>query len=375
MPSHSKSRRDFLKTSLATAAAVPIVRGASRSVRAQEAAARPSRIRFAAIGLNHGHINGQVEAVIRGGGTVVSFYAKEPDLAAAFNKRFPDARLASSAKEIYEDASIQLIVSAAIPNERAGIAIEAMKHGKDVMLDKPGMTTLEQLAEVRRVQAETKRIVTILYSERHENRGTVKAGELVKAGAIGRVIQTAGFGPHRINPKTRPAWFFERERYGGILCDIASHQFDQFLYFTGSTKAEIIASQAGNVNHPEHPGLEDFGDVMLRGDGGSGYIRVDWFTPDGLNTWGDGRLTILGTDGFIEVRKNVDIAGRSGGNHLFLVDQKETRYVDCSDVALPYGERLVDDILNRSETAMPQAHTFLAQELALLAQKNARRLT
>jgi predicted dehydrogenase len=375
MPSPSKSRRDFLKTSLASAAALPIARSAAARSRTQDATREPGRIRFAAIGLNHGHINGQVEAVTRGGGTLVSFYAKEPDLAAAFAKRFPDAKLARSAQEIYDDGSIQLIVSAAIPNERAGIAIDAMKHSKDVMLDKPGMTTLEQLGDVRRVQAETKRIVSILYSERHENRGTVKAGDLVKAGAIGRVIQTAGFGPHRINPATRPAWFWERERYGGILCDIASHQFDQFLFFTGSTKAEIIASQVGNVNHPDHPGLEDFGDVMLRGDGGSGYIRVDWFTPDGLNTWGDGRLTVLGTDGFIEVRKNVDIGGRTGGNHLFLVDQKETRYVDCRDVVLPYGERLVDDILNRTETAMPQAHTFLAQELALLAQKNARRLT
>ena len=375
MPSHSKSRRDFLKNSIASAAVLPIARSASARAAAQDTAPRPSRIRFAAIGLNHGHITGQVEAVTRGGGTLVSFYAKEPDLAAAFSKRFPDARLAGSAQEIYEDSSIQLIVSAAIPNERAGVALEAMKHGKDVMLDKPGMTTLEQLAEVRRLQAETKRIVSILYSERHENRATVKAGELVKAGAIGKVVQTAGFGPHRMTPKTRPSWFFEHERYGGILCDIASHQFDQFLFFTGSTKAEIIASQVGNVNHADHPGLEDFGDAMLRGDGGSGYIRVDWFTPDGLNTWGDGRLTVLGTDGFIEVRKNVDIAGRSGGNHLFLVDQKETRYVDCSDVALPYGERLVDDVLNRTETAMPQAHTFLAQELALIAQKNARRLT
>jgi predicted dehydrogenase len=375
MSSHSKSRRDFLRTSLASAAALPIARRVAARPHAQEASQSSGRIRFAAIGLNHGHINGQVEAVTRGGGTLVSFYAKEPDLAAAFSKRFPEAKLAGSAREIYEDASIQLIVSAAIPNERAGIAIEAMKHGKDVMLDKPGMTTLDQLSDVRRAQAETRRIVSILYSERHENKGTVKAGELVKAGAVGRVIQTVGFGPHRINPKTRPPWFWERERYGGILCDIASHQFDQFLFFTGSMKAEIIASQVGNVNHPDHPGLEDFGDVMLRGDGGSGYIRVDWFTPDGLNTWGDGRLTVLGTDGYIEVRKNVDIAGRSGGSHLFLVDQKETRYVDCSDVALPYGKRLVDDILNRTETAMPQAHAFLAQELALIAQKNARRLT
>src|SRR5262249_9815786 len=150
---------------------------------------------------------------------------------------------------------------------------------------------------------------------------------------------------------------------------------DQFLAFTGSKKAEIIASQVGNLHHPQWPGLEDFGDVMLRGDGGSGYIRVDWFTPNGLGTWGDGRLTILGSDGVIEVRKNIDLDGRKGGNHLFLVDQKETRYIDCTDVPLLYGERLVDDVLNRTETAMPQSHAFLAMELALAAEKQAKRIT
>ena len=243
------------------------------------------------------------------------------------------------------------------------------------MADKPGITTLGQLAEVRRVQAQTRRIYSIMYSERFENKATVRAGELVKAGAIGRVIQTIGLGPHRMTPKTRPPWFFERERYGGIICDIASHQADQFLFFTGSTKADVVASQVGNVHHPEYPGLEDFGDLVLRGDGGAGYIRVDWFTPDGLATWGDGRLTILGTEGFIEIRKNIDIGGRSGGSHLFLVDQKETRYIDCSNQAMPYGEQLISDILNRTETAMPQAHCFLATELVLKAQHQAQRLS
>jgi len=368
-------RRAFLKSSLTTAAVAAGSWVVSRTAAQDKPAAKPGRIRFAAIGLNHGHIYGQIEAVARGGGELVSFFAKEPDLAASFTKRFPQAKLARSEKEILEDSTIQLVLSASIPNERAPLGIEVMRHGKDFMVDKPGMTTLEQLAEARRVQAETKRIYSVLYSERHENRATIKAGDLVKAGAIGKVIQTIGLGPHRMTPKSRPAWFFEKERYGGILCDIASHQFDQFLFFTGSTKAEIVASQTGNVGHPENPGLEDFGDAMVRGNGGSGYIRVDWFTPDGLSTWGDGRLTILGTEGFMEIRKNVDIGGRPGGSHLFLVDQKETRYVDSTNVVLPYGERLVDDVLNRTETAMPQAHTFLAMELALIAEKQARRVT
>ena len=367
-------RRDFLKSSLVTAGAVWAASARPRRAAAAQEPARAARLRFAAVGLNHGHIYSMCEAVVRGGGDLVSFFAKEPDLAAAFAKRFPQAKLARSEREILEDPSIPLVASAGIPNERAPLGIDVMRHGKDYMVDKPGITTLEQLAEVRQVQAETRRIYSITYSERFENRATTRAGELVKAGAIGRVIQTIGLGPHRENPKSRPAWFYEKDRYGGIICDIASHQFDQFLFFTGSTQAEILAAQVGNVHHPQQPGLEDFGDVMLQGDRGAGYIRVDWFTPGGLNTWGDGRLTILGTDGFIEIRKNVDIAGRPGGSHLFLVDQKETRYVDSQDQKLPYGEQLVDDVLNRTETAMSQEHCFLATELALRAQKQARPL-
>jgi predicted dehydrogenase len=375
MTTSRKGRREFLKSSLTAAAVASNWDRVRASTQETAPPKRPARIRFAAIGLNHGHITGQCQAVIRGGGELVAFYAKEPELAEPFGKRFPDAKLAGSAREILEDPSIQLVVSAGIPNERAPLGIEVMRHGKDYMSDKPGMTTLEQLEEARRVQAETKRIYSILYSERHENRATVKAGELVKAGAIGQVIQTVGLGPHRENPASRPAWFYERERYGGILCDIASHQFDQFLYFTNSTRADIVAAQVRNVRHPDHPGLDDFGDVLVRGDGGTGYIRVDWFTPDGLDTWGDTRLTVLGTDGYIEVRKNIDIAGRPGESHLFLVDQKDTRYVDCSTVELTYGERLVDDILNRTETSMPQKHVFLVMELALRAQKQAVRVT
>jgi predicted dehydrogenase len=387
MSKQRRGRREFLISSLTTAAGAALVAAARPAGAAPQVAAttgaspaaaassRPARIRFAAIGLNHGHINGQVESVKRGGGQLVSFYAKEPDLVAAFQKRFPEAKRARGEQEILEDPQIQLVVSASIASERAPLGIRVMKHGKDFMSDKPGMTTLEQLAEARKVQAETGRIYSILYSERLENRATEKAGDLVKAGAIGKVIQTIGLGPHRMTPKTRPSWFFEKEQYGGILTDIASHQFDQFLFFTGSTRADVVASQVGNVAHPEYPGLEDFGDAMVRGNGGTGYIRVDWFTPDGLNTWGDGRLTILGTEGYIEIRKNVDIAGRPGPSHLFLVDQKETRYVDTTQVVLPYGERLVDDVVNRTETAVPQAHTFLAMELALRAEKQAQRVT
>ena len=331
-----------------------------------------ARIRFGVIGMNHGHIYGQVDATIRGGGELVSFHAREPELAAAFARRYPKARRVLDERAILEDSSIQLVVSAIVPDERAALGIRVMQHGKDYMSDKPGIITLAQLAEVRRVQSATKRIYSIMYSERLESAATTKAGELVAAGAIGDVIQTVGLGPHRIHPPERPDWFWDPARYGGIICDIGSHQCDQFLFFTGSTRAQVVASQVANFHHPQHPVFEDFGDVMVRGNGGTGSFRIDWFTPAGLPTWGDGRLTVLGSDGYIEVRKYVDIAGREGGNHLFIVDAKGARYVDSTQVDLPYGRQLVDDVVNRTETAMTQTHCFLATELALLAQQQAR---
>jgi predicted dehydrogenase len=364
-------RRDFLKSCAATIAAAAWSRAPLAAIQDQRG---PARIRFAALGLNHSHVYGQIDAVRRGGGELVSFFAPEQELATEFSKRFPDAKRARSALEVLEDPNIQLIVSASIPNERAPLGIAAMRHGKDFMVDKPGATTMAQVADVRRVQAETKRIYSVLI-ERHESKTIIKAGELVKNGAIGRVVQTVGLAPHRMDPAHRPAWFFEREKYGGILCDLASHNLDAFLFMTGSTHAEIVASQVANVHHPQYPGLEDFGDVMLRGNRGTGYIRVDWFTPGALETFGDGRLTILGTDGYIELRKNVDIGGRPGGNHLFLVDQTQVQYIDCSAVPLTYGTRLVDDVLNRTETSASQAMTFLAMELGVKAEQQATRVT
>jgi predicted dehydrogenase len=380
------NRRKFLRDTAATVGGISLFSGLPEKIFAagsysqtiaSEVPAKQwddPRIKFSVIGINHAHIYSQVDATIRGGGQLVSLYAKEPDLVAAFTKRYPQVKVVSSEKEILEDKSIHLILSSAIPVDRAGIGIRAMQHGKDYMADKPGIISLEQLAEVRRVQKQTGRIYSIMYSERFENKATVKAGDLVKEGAIGNVIQTIIMAPHRMSTNTRPQWFFDKKYFGGIITDIGSHQFDQFLFLTNSDKAEIVSSQIGNVAHPQYPAFEDFGDVMLRGNGGTGYIRIDWFTPDGLKTWGDGRLTILGTEGYIEVRKNIDIAGRPGGSHLFLVNGKDTQYIDCSNVELPYGRQLVDDVINRTETAMTQHHCFLATELALKAQKNAQKL-
>jgi predicted dehydrogenase len=353
---------------------------------AQDAEAKPKySIKFAVCGMSHDHIYGMVGAIQRGGGQLVAAYGAEPDKLAGFRKRFPEVKIVSSEEEILNDPSIQLVLSSTIPDQRAPLGIRVMKRGKDYLSDKPGATTLQQIAEIRKTIAETKRIYGILYSERFEVKAAVKAGDLIQAGAIGRVIQTINIAPHQIvqhgaDPYAggaggRPDWFWDPARYGGILTDIGSHQVDQFLFYTGSTQAEVVASQVANVNHPQKPKFQDFGDMMLRGDKGFGYVRLDWFTPDGLGTWGDGRLFILGTEGYIEVRKYIDVARSKQGNNLYIVDKNQAKSIDCNNVTLPFGPQFVADVVNRTHTAQDQTQCLLAAELVVRAQMKAQHVT
>jgi predicted dehydrogenase len=330
------------------------------------------KIHFAAVGFDHGHIFGQTECLLQAGAELVWFWDNDPERIAQFRGHFPQGRLARSVEEILEDETIHLIASAAVPDERAPLGIRAMQHGKDYFSDKPAFATLVQLEEVKQVQAETKRKYVVYFSERLANAATVKAGELVQAGAIGQVVQTVGFGPHRLfgpDNQPRPEWTFHKQRYGGIINDLATHQIDQFLFFTDSKTAEVVSARTANIKFTQYPAFEDFGELLLQSGEASGFIRVDWYTPDGLPTWGDVRLFIVGTEGYMEVRKNVDLNGRPQGNHLFLADKQKVQYIDCRNYPLPFGSQLVHDLQTREETAVTQTHTFTVSELALQAQQ------
>jgi predicted dehydrogenase len=394
-------RRDFLKQagkqaglvgSMAMMASMPesaMAWGGSGSivqdaVKPVEQELPKHHIKFAVCGMSHDHIYGMIGAIQRGGGELVAAWGGEEDKLTIFKKRFPDVKIAATQDEIIHDASIQLVLSSQVASERAGIGVKVMKSGKDYLSDKPGITTLEQLAEVRKTIAETKRIYGIMYSERLEVKAAVYAGELIQQGAIGKVIQTINIAPHQIvqghgdwggGLGGRPEWFWNPDLYGGILCDIGSHQVDQFLYYTGSTTAEVAESQVSNVRHPNRPRFQDFGDMVLRGNRGFGYVRLDWFTPDGLGTWGDGRLFILGTNGYIEVRKYTNVAVNHQGNNLFIVDNKQARFIDCNAMQLPFGPQFVADIVNRTHIAQDQTQALLAAELVIKAQMNAKHVT
>jgi predicted dehydrogenase len=333
------------------------------------------KLRFAAIGLDHRHIYHLVSENISAGAECVGYcpFTSDHRVLEGFRERFPQLK-AVERERLLNDSSIDFMVCAAIPLDRSALAIKAMRAGKDVMVDKPGAVNLAQVADIERVAAETGRIFSICFSERFVVRACEAASRLVAEGAIGRVVQTTGLGPHRLNRAIRPEWFFRPETFGGILTDIASHQIDQFLHFTGNETAEIVASTVTNHTLPDVPAFEDFGEILLRSGNASGFIRVDWYTPDGLPTWGDGRLFLLGTEGYIELRKYIDIAGRPGTDHLLLVDRNGPRQIDCSSEQLTYFARFQDDVRSRTATAMPDGRALAVTALAIEAQSTARRL-
>lgn len=332
-------------------------------------------VRFAAIGLDHRHIYHLVGELEAAGAVCAGYCPRTSDdrVLQGFRERFPHLQ-AIDRDVLLADPSIDVIVCAAVPKDRAGIAIRAMRAGKDVMVDKPGATDLDQVAEIERTATETGRLFSICFSERFTVRACELATRLVAEGQIGTVIQTVGLGPHRLNRAIRPDWFFDPSAYGGILVDIASHQIDQFLFFTGNRDAEIISSTTANHSLPDHPGFEDYGEILLHSGRASGFIRVDWFTPDGLGTWGDGRLFLLGTGGYIELRKYIDIAGHDGADHLLLSNREGTRYFHAGGEKLTYFSNFLNDVRDRTSTAMLEGHALRVTKLAIAAQHAARRI-
>jgi len=325
--------------------------------------------RIALVGADHNHLYEIIDRLVKAGASAVA-HTTEGQFVEHYSG-WQAASVEASFDDILADDSIDLIVTAAIPNRRASIALAAIAAGKHVISDKPGLTTMDQLDAVRAaIAGRPGRPWTVLFTERFENRAINEAVRLAKSGAVGTVVHVVGAGPHTMWAERRPDWFWDPDATGGILVDIGSHQVDQFMSITGSTAADvsIVSSMVGNVASVDHAAMQDIGSMTLAAGVVVGDHRLDYLTARGLGTWGDCRLMIVGTEGTIEARANVDVAGADGAEHLIVVDADGTRRVDISSVVVDWAEQAVADLADGGERLMTQQHAIDVTDVCLRAQ-------
>ena len=325
------------------------------------------------IGLDHGHIYAMCNGLLEAGAKLVSVYDPDPEKVKAFQKQYPQVNVAVSEKEILENKEIRLIASAIRPDLRCSLGIRVMEHGKDYFADKPGMLSMEEIDAARKTCKRTGMKYMRYFGERVHVEGAVFAQQLIEQGEIGQVLQMTILAPHRLNKKTRPDWFFQKDKMGGIITDIGSHQIEQFLTYTGQEDAEVLYSAVANYANPDYPEFEDFGAGMLKAaNGATCYFRLDWFTPDGLGAWGDGRVFLIGTKGTIEIRKYLNVGESSDGDNVYLVNSTgEHKFQVTGKVGFIFFGDFILDCINRTECVMTQEHVFRAMELAITAQNMA----
>ena len=335
------------------------------------AAAAPPSLRIGVIGAEHPHLFTIVEPLLELGATTVAHSVGSgmwPDAYRGWrtdsDERSPDG--------VLDDPSIDLIVTADVPSKRGPIAAEALRRSKNVLADKPGVTTIEHLDAVVAASTASSARWWVLFSERFEHPAVIEAVRMARSGELGEIVHVTGLGPHSLGADTRPDWFWDMAATGGILVDLASHQVDQFLAVTGATSGSVsvVAAAAGNAAVPQHPGFEDVGHIVLACDGVVGHHRVDYLTPAGLGAWGDPRLTIVGTRATAEVRAVIDVAGTPGGEHLIVVDAEGTRRVDDLPPAR-WAVDLLADLFDDGERFMARNHSAAVSRLTLEAQRSA----
>ena len=332
-------------------------------------------MRFAVIGLSHAHIFPMTQALLGlPDVTCGGFSPEETPVGNGFAGLFSDLPRRSR-DDLLGDPAIDLILCADVNGLRGSLLVAALEARKHVFVDKPPVTTLDDLDAVKRAVEAGGKLFFVYFGERLGNPLSLKARELVRAGRIGRTVNFIGLGPHKLSIEHRPAWMFDPALYGGILNDIAIHQVELFGWLTGQRVARF-RSRVGNFGTPQHPTFEDFGDAWFEGDDGTaGYVRVDWFTPDALPTWGDIRQLLVGTEGMLELRSNISLGSPDAKPALFLTTRSSPpEQVDASDVETAWAPQLVADIREGVNRLMPHNETFAALRAVLEMQKEAERI-
>ncbi len=305
-------------------------------------------MKFAVIGINHGHIYGQVEGLLTVPGSQCAGVAvDQPHLLEEFSRRFPQIPIRTR-ESILNDATVDLIASASINSDRGPLAVEVLSRGKHFFVDKPPLTDLAQLEPLRRAIATSGKLFFVYYSERLSNPFDQQAKTIYQQGGIGELVHLMGLGPHKLNADIRPDWIWNPRQYGGVINDLLSHQVDWFCWFTDQ-KIRQFSSRLGQFGAAAGREFDDFGDVMVTAENGiTGYFRADWFTPEKSPVWGDVRGLIVGTRGTIEIRRIINLGAvdtpASGPCMILTNDQSGPTRIPAGNQPLAWPQHIASSL-------------------------------
>lgn len=332
-----------------------------------------SSLSIAAIGMAHEHIYGQVRMLVAQGARLVGCYDADPEPCRKLLAEYPQAKIAQTEEELLNDPAVEVIVTAAVPSERANIGLRALAQGKHVFTDKPGIINQAQLSALKEATRNSGKKYLIYYQMRRAPL-VWEMVRRIRSGDIGKVVQVMSVCPHRCGADARPDWFFDLARSGSILMDIGVHHLDLHLLFTGQARGNLRYARMDCVRFTEYEGFYDYGEALFEYAGGSitGSFRLDWLSPDGLNAHGDGRFLVLGSEGYLDYRPSVELAGRVGKGHLFVVNQRESLALSPADVApTTFSADLYQDFVDGGEKSMIQESIFNTAEMLLEAESEA----
>lgn len=285
------------------------------------------------------------------------------DESAAVARRYGEPRGAAvftDHREMLQSVKPEIVVASGIYGRRSAVIVDALDAGCHVVADKPLCTTVAGLEEIRSARRRARGSLTLLLDKRFLPE-TVAALQLVESGALGTVVEVSSTGPHKLNPESRPAWFFDRSTYGGILSDLVTHDIDLALQFTRAASGTISGAVAGLF--PGKPEFSLSGVATVRSPEQLMILEANWLTPAMSSVHGDYHMRVIGTEGVADLwwaRGLLTLTTSNEGTH---------------EVPLGNGHRPAEVIFDALATGqvptMAAPDCFLVTQLALLAQESA----
>lgn len=319
--------------------------------------------RIAIIGAAHPHVDYVLDELTRADrADFVLVGVQDSDRAVAEHHA---ARFGVPAYDRTEDLlaeGVDIAVIAGVYGARGSDVVAALRAGAHVLADKPLCTTLDELDEIEAVAAEVGRTVNLLLEKRGYPE-TLAALDVVRAGELGDIVGVTSSGPHKLNRDQRPAWFFDRAQYGGILADLSVHDLDAALLFAPADEGVVRGAVSAPLDGAE--GFTRYGAATLTTPNTVVSAEVSWLTPQASDVHGDYRLRLIGTRGTAEIfwaRGRVEVT----------TEDRATRDLDLPPGLRP-AEEALDAFAAGRTPAVGTRDSLAATRLALLAQESADR--